>query len=244
MDTVASNVLGAPSAELCAVIVLQARLSSTRCPGKVLADLAGHPLIFHCLDRLVAADNGPVILATSTQPEDDAVAEAGTRAGVQVCRGALEDVLGRFELAVRTWSGPFVIRATADNPAVDMVGVARVLKRLIAGADYVVETGLPIGGAVEGVRTSVLREAARRATTPYEREHVTPFVYNRPDEFQVVRLQAPPAVHRPDLRFTVDTQSDLDYMRAVFGRVSGPLPSLEELIAAADDLQRDSGAGA
>jgi spore coat polysaccharide biosynthesis protein SpsF len=227
-----------------ALLVLQARFSSTRCPGKVLAPLAGRPLVTHCLARLAAARCGPVVLATSVSPDDDAVAAIGRESGATVCRGPLEDVLARFELAARHWQGPFVLRATGDNPAVDVDGIHRVLQRLSGGADYVVETGLPTGGAVEGVRTDVLRDAARRATAAYDREHVTPFVRNRPEEFAVVLMPAPEALRRPDLRFTVDTPADLDYMQRVFAAAGGEVPSMAALIAAADRVARPGGARA
>lgn len=219
-----------------ALIILQARLSSSRCPGKVLEPIGGRPLVTHCLARLAAADAGPVVLATSDREDDDAVAEVAGALGFGVCRGSLDDVLGRYDLAARHWNGEYVIRATGDNPAVDVEGVSRVLQRLSAGADYVVETGLPLGGAVEGLRTNVLRDAARRATDPYDREHVTPFVKSRPEEYEVVMMPAPAELHRPDLRFTVDTPDDLAYMRRVFESAGGGIPSLATLIAAADAL--------
>lgn len=224
-----------------ALIVLQARMSSTRCPGKVAARIGERTLLEHCVMRLLAADSGPVVVATSTQPEDDVVAELALGAGAEVCRGSLDDVLGRFELAVASWTGDYVIRATADNPAVDIEATRRVLQRLVAGADYVGETGLPVGGAVEGVRTHVLREAARRATDAYDREHVTPFVRNRPEEFTVVLMPAPVPLSRPDLRFTVDTPAELDYMRRVFAEAGEALPPLASLIAAADRLSSRTG---
>ena len=183
---------------------------------------------------------GPVVVATSTGLDDDPVAALAGRWGAQVCRGPLDDVLGRFALVMEAWCGPYVIRATADNPAVDVEGPARVLQHLDAGADYVAETGLPVGGAVEGVRTDVLLEAARVATSAYDREHVTPFVKSHPEEYRVEFPAAPSALCRPDLRFTVDTPDELAYVRALFALASAPgaNPDLATLIAAADRLGR------
>jgi spore coat polysaccharide biosynthesis protein SpsF len=226
-------------------IILQARMSSTRCPGKVLADICGRPLLGHCIARLEAARVGPVVVATSTEAEDDVVANLALRLGVAVCRGPLDDVLARFELAVRDCPESFLIRATGDNPAVDIDAPGRVLQRLEAGADYVGETGSPYGGAVEGVRAGVLRRAARYATDPYDREHVTPWVRSRSEEFAVVMSPVPAALNRPDLRFTVDTLDDLDYMRRVFTEARGERypPSMAALIAAADRLTGGAGGG-
>jgi spore coat polysaccharide biosynthesis protein SpsF len=224
-----------------ALIVLQARMSSSRCPGKVAARIGDLTLVEICVARLLAANCGPVIVATSTLAEDDLVADLARRAGAAVCRGPLEDVLGRFELAIAGWAGEFVIRATGDNPAVDVDASSRVLQRLLTGADYVVETGLPVGGAVEGVRASVLREAARKAADAHDREHVTPYVKSHPEDYSVVHMPAPVSLSRPDLRFTVDTPAELDYMRRVCAEAGGPLLPLPALIAAADRLATRSG---
>ena len=224
------------------LIVLQARMTSSRLPGKILAPLGSSTVLEHCVARLRHAQVGPVLVATSTDPSDDVTAGVALRCGVAVHRGPLDDVLGRYAGAIRSWAGPFVIRATADNPAVDPDSAPRVLQCLLSGADYVVETGLPVGGTVEGVRTAVLRQAAERARDPYDREHVTPYVRARPREFVVATPPAPTPLRRPDLRFTVDTAEDLAYLRRVFQAAGeGALRSMAELIAAADRLAGDAG---
>lgn len=219
-----------------AIVVLQARMGSTRLPGKVMARLDGVSLLGHAIRRLQAGDAGPVVVATSTAPEDDVVSAEAVRFGAGVYRGDPLDVLGRYAGAVASWLGPFVIRATADNPAVDPGAAPRVLQHLAAGADYVVEAGLPVGAAVEGVRTSVLRAAAAEAREPYEREHVTPFVKTRPDRFRLLVPDAPAGLLRPDLRFTVDTPDDLAYMRELASELGAGrrVVPLADYIAAAD----------
>jgi spore coat polysaccharide biosynthesis protein SpsF len=132
-----------------------------------------------------------------------------------------------------------VIRATADNPAVDIDAPARVLTHLQrGGVDYVLERGLPVGGAVEGARAELLLEAAARATEPYDREHVTPFLKRPELRHRVFEPLAPISVRRPDLRFTIDTAEDLAYMEALLGRCglgSSVLP-LSGIIQVADRL--------
>jgi len=220
------------------LILLQARFGSSRLRGKVLMDLDGRPQVEHCLRRLLAAEVGPVCLATTTRDDDDAVAAVGEAVGVRVFRGEVDDVLGRFARAAEGFSGPFIIRATADNPAVDIDASVRVLEELRRGADYVVETGLPYGCAVEGIRLDVMREADRSATDAHDREHVTPWIKGRPDVFRVVTPAAPARVARPDLRFTVDTPADYAYMQRVL-RTAGAgsrLVALHDIIAIADQL--------
>ena len=159
-----------------ALVILQARMGSSRLPGKVLAPLGDRSLLAQCIERLVAARVGEVLVATTTRPEDEAVVAEAHAAGVAVVRGPVDDVLGRFVAALDGWTGPYVIRATADNPFVDFDGPARLLRVLDGGADYAFEEGLPVGAAVEAMRVEVLREAGELAVTPYEREHVTPFI--------------------------------------------------------------------
>jgi spore coat polysaccharide biosynthesis protein SpsF len=220
-------------------VILQARMGSKRLPGKVLADLVGRPLVEHCIRRLLAADVGPVLLATSLSPADDPLVAAGARLGIQVFRGPEDDVLQRFGLVADYLDARFFIRATADNPAVDIEAPARVMAAMAAtGADHVVEADLPLGAAVEGVRTAALYQALAQARDAYDREHVTPYLYRNPGRFLAVRLQAPPGLRRPDVRLTVDTPDDLRSMRRVLGRAApaGDLAPLSAIIAAADEI--------
>lgn len=203
------------------LVVLQARMGSTRLPGKVLRPLAGHTLLSHCVRRLVAADVGPVVVATTRRLEDDAVVDEARRLGVAWARGAVSDVLQRFAFVADVWNAEVVIRATADNPVVDVEAPGRALQWMAGGADYVVEDGLPVGAAVEGVRRSVLDRAHREATTAHDREHVTPYMKARPDEFRIERPAAPAALRRSGLRLTVDTRSDLKFMEGVLEAAGG-----------------------
>jgi spore coat polysaccharide biosynthesis protein SpsF len=226
-----------------ALVVLQARMGSTRLPGKVLADISGATVLERCVRRLQAAGVGPVVVATTAHPADEPIAALATRLGAAVVRGAVEDVLGRYAQAAESWAGPFVLRATADNPLVDPGAGRRVLEWLVRGADYVVETGLPVGAAVEGMTTAALRLAAREAVDAYDREHVTPWLRRAGDRLTVYTPMAPDPFVRPDLRFTVDTPDDLAFVRSVIltaGR--DPRVPLADAIAAADRLL--SGAGA
>ena len=223
-----------------AVVILQARMNSQRLPGKALHLLAGHPLVTHCLDRLTAAGVGPVVLATTTSPSDDLLAELGHLAGVGVVRGASQDVLERFVMTLAAYQASVVIRATADNPAVDSGAPARVLHALLdASADYVSEDGLPFGAAVEAVRAETLILAHRHAHTVDDRAHVTTWIKRHTDRWRVRVIPAPTELQRPDLRFTVDTAVDLVHMRRVLvaaGAHRGVVP-LGAIIRAADGLE-------
>jgi spore coat polysaccharide biosynthesis protein SpsF len=216
-------------------IVLQARLASTRLPGKALA-LIGHRSILElCLRRLMASAVAPVVLATTDRPEDEALAAVAAGAGAAVFRGSATDVLGRYVRCASELQLEHVIRATADNPGVDRDAPVRVLAALREhGADYVFEEGLPCGAAVEGVTREALARAAVLATDPYDREHVTTFIRRRTDLFRAIRLPAPPALVRPDVRLTVDTEEDLRRVRQLFADVPLEDAPVLELIRAWD----------
>jgi spore coat polysaccharide biosynthesis protein SpsF len=216
-------------------IVLQARMGSTRLPGKSLAFLEGKTMVEHCVDRLRSRSGLMVILATTTQSEDDALVDEASRLSVPVVRGSADDVLARYARAASMFDLATIVRATADNPAVDLDAPRRTVDLLIrTGVDHVVERGLPFGSAVEAVSCEALHQANALASDPHDREHVTPFL-KRDHRFRSLDLVAPAAVRRPDRRFTVDTLEDLEFMRGVYRMVTHPAPApLTAIIHAAD----------
>ena len=224
-----------------AAIILQARMGSTRLPGKVLALVAGKSILEHCVCRLRAHSGLPVILATTTLSEDDVLVAAAERLGVPFVRGSEDDVLSRYVLAAATFDVKEVIRATADNPAVDMDAPRRTLDLLErTGADYVVERGLPVGAAVEAVSAAALFLANASTNDPYDREHVTPFIRRERQFFSLDGL-APGSLRGSNLRLSVDTAEDLAFMRQLMTQVAmsnGAPPSLERIIAAAARMSR------
>jgi spore coat polysaccharide biosynthesis protein SpsF len=179
------------------------------------------------------------VLATTDRPEDDVLETLAHRLGVLVFRGAEDDVLDRFVQCAATFELDPVIRATADNPCVDIDAARRLLEVLDrTGADYARENGLPCGAAVEGVRAAALALASLTTRDKSDREHVTPFVRRRTDLFDVVEVNAPVALRQPDLRVTVDTWEDLQAVRELYFRVDDEMPALAQLIAAAGRLSR------
>jgi len=216
-------------------IVLQARMGSMRLPGKTLAPIEGRTILAHCIDRLRYRSGLPVIVATTTSADDDVLSSEARRLDAPVVRGPVDDVLSRFVLAADRFDLATMVRATADNPAVDMEAPRRTLDLLErTGAAHVVEHGLPYGTAVEAISCAALREAAAEATETFDREHVTPFL-KRGRRFLALDALAPATVRCPELRLTVDTPEDLEFVRRVYAFSSpgqGPAP-LHELIAAA-----------
>lgn len=227
------------------LVVLQARMGSKRLPGKSLMSIAGQSLVAHCVTRLQRSIAPRVMVATSTNPEDDVVAAEAARFDALVFRGHPHDVLDRVRAAADLTNPRLVVRATGDNPAVDPESIERLLDIIRDSPfDHVVEQGLPIGCTVEIMTMRALRVAAARATRPDDREHVTPYIRSEHNGFWCGTVPAPAAVRRPDLRFTVDTWYDLEYMREVFQQAQGgqkETVSLARLIGAADTLTRVDG---
>ena len=222
-----------------AVIILQARMASTRLPGKALAPIGARSLVGHCLARLRIGGAAPVLLATTTNREDDALVAVAAKYGIPAFRGPADDVLGRFVLAAHSVGARYVVRATGDNPAVDIGGPGRVLAALRSTtADHVIEDGLPYGGAVEGVTVDALVRAAERATEASDREHVTTLIRRDRVRFTAVKVAPPTYLRRPEVRVTVDTSDDLSFMRQVAAQLDNwsDEPELRRIVTVATAL--------
>jgi spore coat polysaccharide biosynthesis protein SpsF len=210
--------------------VVQARTGSTRLPGKVLQEIDGRPMLRFMLDRLAPIDVDHRVVATSELERDNAVAEIARAAGWSVVRGSEGDVLSRFVTALDAHPAAHVVRLTADCPLSDPALVEHVIARHVdRGNDYtanVFPRTYPKGLDVEVVRAEVVRLAAREATDAAEREHVTPFVYRRPDCFRLGSVRNEIALG--DERWTVDTVDDLESVRALVMRMGDDRFSWED----------------
>ena len=229
------------------VAVIQARMGSTRLPGKVLERIgdrsllawtvdgrAGHPGRGHGRGR----DDDRARVTTG-------VAEAAAALGVEVHRGPVRDVLTRCYEAVAPHEPELVLRQTADNPFPDPSVAAAQVEALVAGElDYVGIAGWPIGIAAEVCRMEALSAAMHEATAAPDREHVTPFLYSHPERFRLGTVPRTPPVPAGGerWRYTVDTPADLELARALADRLGhGPpvrLGELETIMAAEPALAR------
>lgn len=210
--------------------VVQARMGSTRLPGKVLEQIGGRPLVLRTLAALQAVPSvDAVVLATTVDPTDDRLAELGVDAGVAVHRGSVHDVLTRVHEALAPFDPSFVVRATADNPFPDPTIIDRQVQRAVGGGlDYLGIGDWPLGIAAEIASWTALSIAHREATTAAEREHVLPFVYARPDRFRVAGVRSEDGT--AEERYTVDTAADLAFARALADRLGDDqVPVLDTL---------------
>ena len=209
--------------------VIQARVGSTRLPRKVLMDVAGEPMLAHVVARSDAIARSDVtIVATSTLPGDDAIAELAAERGWRVFRGSEDDVLDRYLQAGREAGAEHVIRVTSDCPLVDPGEADRVIAHhLVTGADYTQNITVwggetPLGVGVEAFTIGALEASARDGHEPHHREHVDEFVYEHPERFRLEVVPALPPLNRPDLRLTVDTPEDMALVRAIYERLHEP----------------------
>ncbi|MDR2952211.1 MAG: spore coat protein [Treponema sp.] len=199
-------------------VVLQARLDSSRLPGKSLLLLDGKPLFFRVMEALNFAPASIRILAC---PEDslDSFAPLAEEAGFQIMAGPKENVLERFCLAVKRFSITRVIRATGDNPFVFADAASAINAEAAAlNADYAGYSGLPIGAGAESVNAASLLRAGEEAASPYEKEHVCPYLYGHPELFKLHRPLAPLRWQdcNPPIRLTVDTAEDYERAKELY----------------------------
>src|SRR3990172_4694464 len=225
------------------VAIIQGRMSSSRLPGKILADIAGQPMLQRVFARTSrSATVTETVFATTTDPTDDPVAEYCDFSGIPCTRGSQFDVLDRYHQAAKQTKADIVVRITADCPVIDPALIDDVVNTLLEDQyDFVCNRlpppwtrTYPIGLDVEACTFKVLAKAWKEAKEPQHREHVMPFFYEGV-ELSVVSRQQSKGIsprgfrvallnHTTDFggyRWTVDTPEDLEFMRQLYSRFDG-----------------------
>ena len=231
---------------------LQARMGSTRLPGKTLMSIQGQTILERAIRRLRAAPVvDDVVVLTTTMERDDAVERESIKAGALVYRGSEMDVLERFYGAAEKYGPDIVIRATADNPLIDIGSIGRIVQALHSDLlDLCIERDLPYGAATEAVRAESLRTVHAMARLSRHREHVTLYMKEYPRKFRLAYLRPPEFLCRPRMRLTVDTMEDFLYMKHLIsqlpeGEQPVPLEAYIPLASPRSDLkkiqQKDNG---
>jgi spore coat polysaccharide biosynthesis protein SpsF len=227
------------------VTIIQARMASSRLPGKVLLDIAGQPMLARVVERARRARTvAQTVVATTTDASDDPVERLCAERGYPCFRGSAHDVLDRYYQAARQFGPEIVVRLTADCPVIDPELIDEVVVALLGeeavSGQWAVDSGqhpstlydfaanrlpppwgrtYPIGLDVEACTFSGLEIAWREARLPHQREHVMPFFYDNPERFRICLVN-----HEVDLstyRWTVDTAEDLELLRKVYARFDG-----------------------
>ncbi len=230
----------------CNLIIIQARLSSTRLPGKVLKPLIGERCLLDLQLESLKKLNIPFVLATSTNQADDLLVEWAAQNQVSYFRGEEHNVLQRFIDCAEQYEAENLIRVCSDNPFLQFGQLSHYIYKLNNGVDYISfcnSEGYPAikthwGLFVEGVKLSALKRASELLQDHVHRdfysEHVTNFIYGHPKEFRVVLEEAPEVISsRNDLRFTIDTPADFENMHSLL-KLTYPKTTLRELIKVVD----------
>ncbi len=217
---------------------IEARMGSSRLPGKVLMDIHGKPALARLVDRLRACRTlTDIVVATSTDPRDDAIAEWAQAYGVHMFRGSEEDVLDRVAKAQTSLASDIVVEITGDCPLLDPEVIDLGVESFLANpCDILTNARIesyPAGTDVQVYRLSALQDVAARIDDPAVREHVTLYFYENPDVYRCIHLLAPASLRWPDLRCQLDYAEDLAFIRAVYAELMpthGPLFGLPALI--------------
>ena len=211
-----------------ALAIVQARMASTRLPGKVLADIEGRPLLVREIERAKRAQTlQELVVATTIEAGDDPIAQLCMEHGYACCRGSVLDVLDRFYQAAVLHGAEIVVRLTGDCPLIDPGLIDQAVAALVESdppVDFVAnrlpnEKTYPVGTDVEVCTFAALERTWVEATEAHQREHVMPYLYEDPNRFRTLLLQSD--TDYSHYRWTVDTQDDLELVRQIFARFDG-----------------------
>lgn len=212
------------------VAIIQARMSSRRLPGKILLDIDGISMLEQVVERVRRAQTiNQVVVATTLDEEDDQVAHLCEQNNFQFARGSNEDVLKRYVQAAKQFGADVVVRITADCPLMDPEVIDKTVDNFlerIGEVDFGSNRGsgeirrtYPIGMDVEVFSREALERAGKEAHQPHQREHVTPYLYEQPGRFRTVTIDS--GGDFGQLRWTVDTAEDLEFVRQIYRRLGG-----------------------
>lgn len=208
------------------IAIIQARMSSTRLPGKVLQDLGGRPVLERMVERVKRSKHvTETVIATTTDPLDMPIVELCQKLGTPVFRGSLPDVLDRYYQCAVYYRADYVVRLTGDCPLIDPELIDQVVRALLENpVDFTCNRlpppfsrTYPIGLDVESCTFEALENAWKNAAAKHDREHVMPYLYEVPGRFRIKQLQND--VDYGSLRWTLDTPEDLALLRVVVKRL-------------------------
>ena len=204
------------------VAIIQARMGSTRLPGKVLKDIGGETMLARVVRRVQRATLvDQVVVATTPKPADDAIIAECQQLGVEVFRSSELDVLSRYYWAARVYDAKVVARITADCPLIDSVVIDRVVLAFLREkpdfASNVITRTYPRGLDISVMTMAALTRAYNKAKKAYDREHVTSYIYQNPKIFKLLSVEGD--VDYSNHHWTVDTQEDLDFVRGIYARL-------------------------
>lgn len=221
--------------------VVPGRMGSSRYPGKTMADLAGHPSLWHIVQRLRRATllDG-ITVATTVDPGDDVIRACAEELGVPCFSGSPEDVMDRTLRAAHAVGAATIVTVTGDCPLVDPTVVDKVVgayleRRPDYASNRLFGYKYPIGLDVEAYTVESLERVEKVALEPRDREHVTLYYYEHPDDFDLLGIEPEEHQRRPTLRLTADTAADLELIRAIYDHFWPQAFGLDDALAFLDE---------
>jgi spore coat polysaccharide biosynthesis protein SpsF len=219
------------------VSTIEARMTSSRLPGKVLLPALGKPMLQHLVTRLRAVPSiDEIVLATTTNATDDVLVEFAHGVGIACYRGSEEDVMTRVIGAAESANAELLVEVTGDNPIIDPMIIEQTIRMFLANdceyASNVEVRSYPDGMDTQVFRTETLKRSALMTNDRLDHEHVTLYIRNHPELFRQVHLVAPPDMHWPGLGLTLDEEADYQLLKTIiehFGE-SDPLFSCQQVI--------------
>ena len=206
------------------VMVIQARMGSTRLPGKSMMDLAGAPLIGRLLERVKRCKRvDQIILATTLKEEDDILEKVGKDYGLTVFRGSENDLVDRYHAAASRFNATEIVRIPGDNPAPEPAEIDDVINYHIEGeydfsSNYpdVIDNGYPDGIGAEVYDVGALNKVWSTSKDPRNREHPHTNFYEQPEKFSLGIMMCRPEIRRPDIIIDVNTQDQYDFVLEMY----------------------------
>jgi len=206
------------------VMILQARMGSTRLPGKSLLPLAGLPLVSRVIERVKRCKLvDTFVLATTSRAQDDPLAAIGREWDIAVFRGAENDLVDRYYRAACEFSADIIVRVPADNPVPEPVEIDRIIEYHVESqndfsSNYpdVLDNGYPDGIGAEVFSFEALRKVWETSTNPRNREHPHTNFYEQPEVFRIGTIQCPPEFRRPDIILDVNTLEEYEFLSKLY----------------------------
>ncbi|MFH0926147.1 MAG: glycosyltransferase family protein [bacterium] len=233
------------------VAIIQARMNSSRFYGKILEPIESKPLLEHIIDRLkclLISDKrtqptflDEIVIATTQNEADLKVVELAKKNNITAFTGSENDVLGRFIMAATSVNADHILRVTGDNPLIDIHMLPKMISyHLQKSADYSYVEGLPYGAGTEIVSFETLKKIACLTTKSRDREHVTIYIREHPEQFIIHKIIAEKELYYPDYRITVDEKKDLQLIRKIYKLLyqEGKIIDLREVIKLAYPLKK------
>lgn len=204
--------------------IIQARMNSSRLPGKVMLEAAGKPMLVHLIERLERAWSlDEIILATTLDATDEILWDVALANDVLPHAGSENDVLERVLGAAHHYDVDVIVQVTADNPLLDPAVVDHVVEAYFeTDCDYasnMLDLTYPVGQNVDVFSTEILEDVARRTDGAVDHEHVSLYIYSNPQIYKLLSVKAPPELTAPHLRLTVDEPADYELVKTVFERL-------------------------